>query len=156
MRKRLCACISVLAAMSCTGKSTLTLPTPTQANITLTVSPSPATAAICCGDSDFPYYATVTGTLTIQETAGIGGNIDIVSVGGIGATSSAVNYEASSIVRLVGTNRVGGKGSFVVPLSWDTGLLNPNAGRPFVLSVYVALIDDRGNHVNAATQWTTN
>jgi hypothetical protein len=142
--------------MSCTGQNTPTIPTPTQANITLTLSPNPATATICCGDSDFPYYATVTGTLTIQEIAGIGGNIDTISVGGTGATSSAVNYEASGIVRLVGTNRVGGKASFVFPLSWSTGLLQPNANRPFTLSIYVAVTDDRGNHVSATTQWTAS
>ncbi len=146
MLKRLGTFIGALAAMSCGGANSTPAtptPTPTQASITLTGSPNPATAKVCSAPTgdDYPFYVTITGTLTVQETAGIGGNLDMISIGGTGSTPVAFHRGSAG--------RVGANGSLRFPFGWESGLADPNASRSYVLLIYVAMTDDRGNHVSA-------
>lgn len=149
------ATVASLAA-SCGGSSTA--PAPTQANITVTLSPSPVTSTDCsptCQGSDGRLFRwRLQGTLTIQETAGIAGNVDSITVT---AFNPQVVYTSADIVQRSGTNRVAAYGNLVFPLNSFYGLVdNPNASRQVVLPYVVQFIDDRGNHLTAVAQWTVN
>src|SRR3989442_6774041 len=143
MLKRLCAFVCVVAATACGGSnSTPTAPTPTRASITLTVSPNPATATVCplpCGilgipDDPHSYHFSVTGTLTIQETAGVGGNIDSVNV----QPTDSFNAGYQSV------GRIAANGTLQFPLSSAYGVDSPNGSESILIAVVVT--DDRGNH----------
>src|SRR5215831_18642938 len=108
MLKRLCACAGVLAATACGGgNSTPTTPTPMQANITVSASPNPAVSTVCspaCQGSDGRIFQWgVQGTLTIQETAGLGGSITSITDTSF---NPQIAFTAADVVRMSGTNRV--------------------------------------------------
>jgi|SRR5579872_4806574 len=135
-----------LTCTACSGSSTPITPAPTRANITLTVSPNPATATVCqlpCGllDDNYSNHFSVTGTLTIQETAGVGGNIDSVNV----QPTNNFNTIYQSVGRLTG-NRV-----VQFPLLTSYGVDSPNGSQSILIAV--AVTDDRGNHFAVSTQW---
>jgi len=150
MLKRLCAFVCVVAATGCGGSnSTPTAPTPTGASITLTVSPNTATATVCplpCGilgipDDPYSYHVFVTGTLTIQETAGVGGTIDSVNV----QPANSFNTIYTSV------GRIAANGTLQFPLSSAYGVDSPNGSESILIAVVVT--DDRGNHFSSNTQW---
>ena|SRR5437867_2187317 len=150
MLKRLCAFVCVVAATACGGSnSTPTAPTPTRASITLTVSPNPATATVCplpCGilgipDDPYSYHFSVAGTLTIQETAGVGGNIDSVNV----QPTNSFNTGYQSI------RRFAANGTVQFPLWAAYGVGSPNGSQSILIAA--VFTDDRGNHSSVSSQW---
>ena len=152
MLKRLCVLALPLATAACSGNSAPTAPT--QASITLTVLPNPVTATVCSppcvaanGNS---YQFRATGTLTVQETAGLASNIDSI-------TSGILSYTSAEITQRSGTSRVAAKGTLIFPLGNLYGLATmPNASRSVVFPITVELTDDRGNHLSSVTQWAAN
>src|SRR5580700_10269549 len=107
MLLRLCVSLFLLAAVACGGSDGSTAPTPTQANISVTLSPNPVTATDCsptCQAADGRLFRwSAQGTLTIRETAGIGGNVNSITVT---AFNPEAVYTSDVIVRMAGTNRV--------------------------------------------------
>jgi hypothetical protein len=156
MARRLCVLAVVLVATACgSSDSTPAAPSPTQASITATASPNPVTATVCSppcaalnGNS---YQFRADGTLTIQETAGIGGNIDSITV-----TNFNLVFTSTDIVQRSGTSRVVGKGMLLFPLNFVYGLAGTTASRSTVFPITVAFTDDRGNHLTVVMQWAAN
>src|SRR5262249_31903462 len=147
---------ALLVASGCGGdKATPTMPSvPTQASITVTVSPNPSTASTCSppcvASKGSSYQFRVTGTLTIQETAGVSGNVDSI-------VSGSLTYTPVDVTQRSGTNHVAARGSLVFPLAFVYGAAdNPNASPSTVFPFTVAFTDDRGNHLTAVTQWAAN
>lgn len=129
-----------------------------RAAITVTLSPNPVTSTVCspnpCQGSRNLLQWRVTGTLTIQETAGIGGNVDSVTVT---AFTPPTVYSAADIVQRSGTNRVPARGTLIIPLTFIYGIVdNPNARRQIVLPYVVVFTDDRGNHLTGVGHWSAN
>jgi hypothetical protein len=129
------------------------------AAIAVTLSPNPVISTVCspnpCQTSNGRLFQwRLTGALTIQETAGIGGNVDSVTVT---AFTPPTVYSAADIVKRSGTNHVPAYGTLIFPLTLFYGLVdNPNASRQIVLPYVVVFTDDRGNHLTGVGQWTTN
>src|SRR5439155_14027400 len=120
MVKRVCACVVLLGAVACGGSSN-TAPTPTQANITVTLSPNPVTATNCsptlCQGLDALFQFRADGTLTIQETAGIGGNVNSITR----TFPTPATVHDAQILQRSGTNHVPARGSLIFPLWVFTG-----------------------------------
>ena len=65
--------------------------------------------------------------MTIQETAGLGGNINSITVTNF---NPPIVYTSDVIAQRSGTNRVAAKGSLLVPVTVIYGLVdNPAASR---------------------------
>jgi hypothetical protein len=146
-------------ALSSCGSSSTTTPTPTQANITVTLSPNPITAAVCspnpCQSTDGRQFQwRVQGTVTIQETAGIGANVNSITVT---AFNPQIVYGSDVIIQRSGTNHIGARGMLIFPLAIDYGLVSSTtATRQIVLPFVIQLTDDRGNQLTAVAQWSAN
>jgi PKD repeat protein len=157
MVTRVCACMVLLGAVACGSGNSSTAPTPTQANITVTISPNPVTATACsptCQGANALFLFRADGTLTIQETAGIGGTVN--SITAIHGTSSIVS-SAADIIQRSGTNRVPARGTLIFPLFVFNVLVDfPNSPRQVVVPYVVQFTDDRGNQLTATVQWSLN
>jgi|SRR5262245_7382570 len=150
----------VLFAVACGNSPTTPTSALTQANITATISPNPVTATDClspCGAIDGSgrlFKWRVQGNVTIQETAGQGGNVNSITVTNF---NPPIVYTSDVIAQRSGTSHVGAKGILSVPVTVIYGIVgNVNASRSIVMDFLVSLTDDRGNQVSAATQWMTN
>jgi len=149
----------LLSAIACSGTNTPAVPTPTQASITATASPNPITATVCspactASNNGSSYQFRVAGTLVIQENAGIGGNVDVISTEWC---SPACVYSSTDIAARSGTARIQGHGILAVPMSFVYGLVsNPNASRSTSIPLAVQFTDDRGNKLAATVTWITN
>jgi hypothetical protein len=156
MRRLLTIVTVLLAVPACGGGSnTPTTPSaPKQASIAVAVSPNPVTTSTCSptctGTSGNSYQFQVRGTLTIQETAGVAGNVDSI-------VSGSINFVSADVAQRSGTSRVAASGSLVFPLDFVFGAVdNANANRSVVFPVTVNFTDDRGNHLTGVTQWVAN
>ena len=159
MFKRACVVLLLISASACGGNSTPTAPPPTQANITFTASPNPVTATVCspaCAGSTSgnSYQFQVVGTLTIQETAGIGGNVDSITETNF---NPQLVYTSADFLQRSGTSHVAAKGMLIFPVNIVYGLVNnPNASRSMVMPWVAQFTDERGNKLSAAVQWVAN
>ena len=149
----------LLFAVACSS-GTPTTPAPNQASITAALSPNPITATVCsptCAAIDGSgrlFQWRVQGNVTIQETAGLGGNVASITVTNF---NPAIVYTSDVIAQRSGTSHVAAKGSLVVPVTVIYGLVdNPAASRAIVMSFVVLFTDERGNQESASAQWTTN
>jgi hypothetical protein len=157
MLRPLCASALLLSTLAC-GGSNSTAPTPTQANITVTLSPNPVTSTDCsptCQASNGRLFRwRVQGTLTIQETSGIGGNVNSITVTSF---TPQLLFGSDVIVQRSGTNHVTARGVLIFPLDVFHGPVDtPNAPRQTVMPFVVDFTDDRGNHLTSAGQWSVN
>lgn len=123
--------------------------------ITVTLSPNPVTATDCspvpCGGVRGLFRFRADGTLTIHETAGIGGNVNSITA----MHRIPVALSADEIVQRSGTNHVAAHGMLSVPLFVFTAPVNfPNAPRQAVFSYEVQFTDDRGTQLTATAQWS--
>jgi len=156
---RVTSLVLLLFSVACSS-SAPTTPTPNQASITAAISPNPITATVCspsCAAIDGSgrlFQWRVQGNVTIQETAGLGGNINSITVANF---SPPIVYTSDVIAQRSGTNRVSGKGTLIVPVTVIYGLVdNPVANRAIVMSFVVSFTDEKGNQESTSTQWTTN
>ena len=149
----------LLFAVACSS-GTPTTPAPNQASITAALSPNPITATVCspaCAAIDGSgrlFQWRVQGNVTIQETAGLGGNVASITVTNF---NPPIVYTSDVIAQRSGTSHVAAKGSLVVPVTVIYGLVdNPAASRAIVMSFVVLFTDERGNQESTSAQWTTN
>ena len=149
----------LLFAVACSS-GTPTTPAPNQASITAALSPNPITATVCspaCAAIDGSgrlFQWRVQGSVTIQETAGLGGNVASITVTNF---NPPIVYTSDVIAQRSGTSHVAAKGSLVVPVTIIYGLVdNPAANRAIVMSFVVSFTDEKGNQESASAQWTTN
>ena len=154
MTRRPIVWVLAVAASACGGKDNSAAPTPTQAAITVTVSPNPVTSTVCSpacvATNGNSYQFRAAATLVIQETAGVGGNVDSI-------VSGSLTYTSADVTQRSGTSRLAAKGTVPFPLAFLYGADgNPNASRSMVFPIVVSVTDDRGNHVTGQVQWTAN
>jgi len=122
---------------------------PSQAAIALSLSPSPIDAVVAGGGSA-PWSAEW--TLSVQETAGIGGDIDSVRAtlaDSTGASIGETEIDADQVSgQLGGSNHIrgGSNQKLLMNLSFDFPAETPSGA----LHVALQLRDDRGNTVSAA------
>jgi hypothetical protein len=129
-------------------------PPPTAASITVTASPNPIIAADCtpatCGNSGFRYAAST--TLTVTESAGVGGNVDFVNMtlrsGTTNTEVGTLNFGSGEISSFAGgTNHVNPRGSLAIRNIGIVYTLGGNA-RQATMTVAVQFTDDKGNRTN--------
>jgi hypothetical protein len=115
-----------------------------RAQIVLTVAPRPL-APIAT-----PPFYQLTYTVTITETAGLGGELQYVNGTVFDATSGFAvglnNYDSSDILVFVGTKRIDAGQSRAVQQQIDYGL--PTGSTGGVLTVNTQFKDDRGNFIS--------
>jgi hypothetical protein len=155
MFKRGCVVLFVILASACGGNSTPTTPTtptPTRASLTISVVPSPITAVrcnpLCVGSSGTSYAYSFSMTLTIQETAGVSGNINQITFTPVsgGGPQSPLTYGPDVVIQRSGTNHIGPRGT----LSFPEGILDSTV--PLVVNITVAFGDDKGNQITGTAQ----
>ena len=96
----------------------------------------------------------VQGTLTIQETAGVGGSITSITDTSF---NPPIMFTSADVTQRSGTNRMVARGVLAFPLNVFYGLVNnPTASRQHVFAWVVQFTDDRGNQVTANAQWIAN
>jgi hypothetical protein len=143
-----CAVGILFGAAAC--GETIAPTAPTQARITVSVTPNPVSAKRCVplctapSGAFFPFEAAM--NLTVQESAGISGNVDSILVRPVAAAGTALpalNYGADVIVQRSTTNHVapGGIFTFFFAFFYATGV--NNAG--LTVNIDVQFTDDRGN-----------
>lgn len=145
--------LTALLATACSGSSPTEPAQASRASITVTTSPTSQVAT--CVNTNALCGATV--TVTIQESAGLGGNIDFINSSfrnTAGTIGDAANFPGSMIVTMSGTNRISARGSLTVPTTGTTRIgnlwsQNGGVGRVGVLVITVQMTDDRGNVITA-------
>jgi hypothetical protein len=152
MATRIALLVLVVGTVACGGSTAA--PTPVQAAITVTVSPNPATSTVCSpacvATNGSSYQFRAAGTLVIQETAGVGGNVDSI-------VSGTLTYTSADVMQRSGSSRLEPKGALPFALAFVYGAEgNANASRSIVFPFVVTVTDDRGNHVTGLVQWTAN
>jgi hypothetical protein len=157
MGSRVTLVIATVASWASCGGSSIA---PAGAQITATLTPNPVTATVC---SPAPCQGTgvggarelfeLDGTLTVQETAGIGG--DVVSVGETALAPQLVMTSAE-IVSALGTNHLLGHGMLSLPIHLEyEPMSNPNVAGQFVVPFTVLFTDAHGNQLTAVALWRT-
>jgi len=130
-----------------TSASSVPAPPPaaTRAQVTVEITPA-SPVARPTGDPVFPWR--VDWTLSVRETAGLGGNVNFVDVSFVNTfgfeVPNALNYGASEIIQRAGTNHVAARGQLQIPLSM-TYRADGFGGRTITLKNAVSFTDDRGN-----------
>jgi len=123
------------------------------------VLPNPATAAACnpaciAPNSGLAFPFRFSATLTIQETGGVGGNVDFVNVTGQhgGRTFGTINFGSDLIVQRVGTNHVSARGtlSFAFSIDFDN---QDGSTHDRLETANIQLTDDRGNRITSTIQF---
>jgi len=146
---RIAALGSILVGTVSCGETALPA-APTQASITVSVSPNPVTAGrcnpLCVAPSGklFPFEAAM--SVSVQESARIGGNVDFINVTPVtsdGTELPVLRYGSDVLIQRSTTNHVNPSGIFTLYLAffYATGGDNP------VLAVNINLqfTDDKGN-----------
>jgi len=134
---------AALAALAGCGSDSPTIPTDVaQAALTVTVKPNPITAPVT--NPLGPVY-TAGWTVTVTETAGLGGMVTAVKASVYDAATGALvgtyNYDDKDLLVFVGTNRIEAKGSLEVPQQLSYVL---SAGKTSaLLTVVVDFKDDK-------------
>lgn len=121
---------------------------PSEAVVALSLSPSPVDALIDVDDSEL---LSAEWTVTVQETAGIGGDIDLVRAtlaDSAGASIAETELDAEQVSeQLGGSNHLGGGSTqeLLMSLSFDF----PSDVLLGDLNVSLELTDDNGNTISA-------
>lgn len=144
--RRLALLAPVLAAAlllpSC-GEDTSTLPDVISAVVQMTVDPNPAIGV----QNVLTGSVTVSYRITLQELAGLGGNIEFVSSTLYNPSTGeqiALNYyDAADMKVFVGSDRIEPKATVIVPTSLTYTL--PDLTKATSITVAVQIRDDRDN-----------
>jgi len=111
-------------------------------------APLPPSSRAGWAGYDRTYPWRVDWTLVLRETAGVGGNVNYVSVGFVNSfgfeTPTALNYGADTIIRRAGTNHLAAKGELRIPLSMIYSA-DGFGQRTITLKNAISFGDDLGN-----------
>lgn len=155
----------VLASVACDwAKSTDPTPSPTptpptSAHIDLTIAPSPIPVKVECPAPTNPAFclASFSPTVTVVETAGLGGRINSVEVTlrniTLARDETHLTLDAAWVARQAGTNRLEAKAGIAFqPVVSDYPI--PSAGpRPQLrLILGVSFVDDKNNTLFQSAQ----
>ena len=136
-----------LLAPAC-GNDNITLPDVTRAVLSITVDPNP----ILGTQNELTLSVSATYTVTVTETAGLGGEFVFVSAGvyepSTGRLVSLNYYDGTDLVVYQGGKRLEPLGTLVLPQTASYTL--SDYSKPADLVVSVQLKDDRSNLVNTS------
>jgi hypothetical protein len=118
----------------------------TRAAIGITVAPNPITATTSV---QLGFSWSIRFTVTITETAGLGGDVQLVSAALFddvtGKQVAANLYDDKDLVVFVGKKRIEPKGSLDVTMQLDYAIPNDATAKAADLTVVVQFKDDKGN-----------
>jgi hypothetical protein len=133
-----------LLAAACNNNTSPTTTTGSAA-LTLTVSPNPIIAKNTINPALFDY--DIQWTVTITETAGIGGDLHFVSATlydpSSGLAVGRTSLDSSDLLVLAGANHLNPKGTLTVNQNLSYRL--PSRGRATLLSIAVEMLDSNQN-----------
>ena len=141
-----------LAFVGCGGGAGTGPSAPAVAALTLAASPGSWAAVACPPSSCGPVTGELeaAGSVTIRETAGVGGTVDTIAMQSRdagGAVLGQGTFDAAGVRQLAGTDRVAASGSRAVP---GVGMHFAPDRRPATIVVTVHFTDDRGNGLDAS------
>jgi len=128
-------------------------PSPAIAALDITVAPDPLKALWVCPTSDTYCYGSLDSTVTVLETAGVGGRVDNVDFTArdatLGVPLTTLHLSADDIKAKAGTNRLEPKGRLAVRPIIEGYPVKANLPRPSInIDISVQVTDDKGNVVS--------
>jgi len=163
LRRPFAVVLVAMLATACDFAKTVTQPTPspppTSAHIDLTIAPTPIPVKVECPAPTNPAFclASFNPTVTVVETAGLGGRINSVEVTLRNVTlardETHLTLDAAWVARQAGTNRLEAKAGIAFqPVVSDYPI--PSAGpRPQLrLILGVQFVDDKNNTLFQSAQ----
>jgi len=127
-------------------------PSPTKAALEISVAPDPLKALWVCPVSDTYCYGSLDSTVTVTETAGVGGRVDSVDFTArdstLGVALTTLHLSSDDIKAKAGTNRIEAKGKLAVRPIIEGYPVKANLPRPKLdIDIAVQVTDDKGNIV---------
>jgi hypothetical protein len=127
-------------------------PSPTSAALTITVAPDPLKILWVCPAVDTNCYGSLDSTVTVSETAGVGGRVDrvdfVVRDATLGIALTQLSLSADEIKTRAGSNRLEAMGKLAVRPIVEGYPLAKTTPRPQIaIDVSVQVTDDKGNVV---------
>ena len=127
-------------------------PSPTSAALTITVAPDPLKILWVCPAVDTNCYGSLDNTVTVSETAGVGGRVDsvdfVVRDATLGIALTQLSLSADEIKTRAGSNRLEAMGKLAVRPIVEGYPLAKTTPRPQIaIDVSVQVTDDKGNVV---------
>lgn len=127
-------------------------PRPTTAALDIAITPDPLKILWVCPLVDTNCYGSLDSTITISETAGVGGLVDSVDFVArdsvLGVQLTQLHLSATDIKAKVGTNRIEPLGKLAVRPIIEGYPVPAKSPRPtLVIDVAVQMTDDKGNVV---------
>jgi hypothetical protein len=134
------------------GPSPVTRPSPGAAFLTIDVTPDPLRVLWVCPSSDAYCYGSLDSTVTVSETAGVGGRLDSVDFVAreslLGVELTTLHLSADDIKAKAGTNRIEAMGKLAVRPIIEGYPVKNNIPRPKLnIDISVQGTDDKGNVV---------
>jgi len=127
-------------------------PSPTSAALSIAVAPDPLKILWVCPVVDTNCYGSLDSTVTISETAGVGGRVDSVEFvlrdAVLGNALTQLSLSSDEIKTRAGTNRIEAMGKLAVRPIVEGYPLPKSTPRPQIaIDVSVQVTDDKGNVV---------
>jgi hypothetical protein len=134
------------------GPTPATSPIPGAAALSITVAPDPLKVLWVCPPSDTYCYGSLDSTVTVAETAGVGGRVDSVDFTArdslLGIELTTLHLSSEDIKTKAGTNRIEAMGKLAVRPIVEGYPVRNNIPRPSLnVDVSVQVTDDKGNVV---------
>ncbi len=128
-------------------------PSPTMAAIDIAVAPDPLKVLWVCPLADTYCYGSLDSTVTVSETAGVGGKVDSVDFTArdavLGLALTTLHLSADDIKAKAGTNRIEPMGKLAVRPIIEGYPVKKDLPRPTLnIDIAVQVTDDKGNVVN--------
>jgi hypothetical protein len=163
LRRASLVLLSALLAAACDFAKTTTPPTPspppTSAKIELTITPTPVPVKVDCPAPTNPAFclASFSPTVTVVETAGVGGRINSVEVTlrnlTLARDETKVTLDAAWVARQAGTNRLEAKAGIAFQPVVSGYPIPAEGPRPQLRIVLgVQFIDDKNNTLFQSAQ----
>jgi hypothetical protein len=151
VRTRTLGSLGLLLSLGLVGcNDTGTITTGTAANLVVTVTPDPIISTNSLNPTIADYDAQW--SVTITETAGVGGNLMFVTANlydpNTGAQGGHTSLDANDLLVLAGESHLPAKGTLKVQQTLSYRL--PSRGKQALLSVEVEMKDDNGNLLDPA------
>jgi hypothetical protein len=150
------ACVLAAVVPACEyfdkGPTPVTKPSPGAAFLTIDVTPDPLKVLWVCPTSDSYCYGSLDSTVTVSETAGVGGRLDSVDFVAreslLGVELTTLHLGAEDIKAKAGTNRIEAMGKLAVRPIIEGYPVKNNVPRPKLnIDISVQATDDKGNVV---------
>ena len=127
-------------------------PSPGTAALTITVAPDPLRILWVCPVGDTYCYGSLDSTVTVTETAGVGGRVDdvdfIVRDAVLGLELTKIHLSSADVQAKAGTNRIEAMGKLAVRPIVEGYPLKKDIPRPSInIDISVQLTDDKNNVV---------